>query len=187
MATETSIGNAEYERLALSDDDRRWELWDGIPREKPGGTYAQNSIAAELGFLIFSQLDWKAYCGRSNNGRLFLSPATYLVPDFFVFPRSLVTERLRQDDVLEVYAQPVPLVAETWSQLYGDAYVAAKRAVYKQRGDAEIWLIHPYDRTLTAWRRRPDGGYEETVFTQGIVHPIALPSVAIDLALLFDF
>jgi Uma2 family endonuclease len=187
MATETRISNEAYERLALSDDDRKWELWNGYPREKPGGTYTQNSVAAEISFRVYSQLDCAAYCMRSNAGRLFLAPATYVVPDVFAFLRSYVTERLRGDDVLEVYERPVPLVVETWSQTYGDAYVVATLATYRERGDAEIWLVHPYDRTLTAWRRRPDGGYEETVFAEGIVHPIALPGVAIDLAALFDF
>src|SRR3712207_8267863 len=51
-----------------------------------------------------------------------------------------------------------------------------------ERGDLEIWRIHPYERTLTAWRRQPDGSYGEAVHTLGIIHPVALPNVAIDLA-----
>ena len=56
---------------------------------------------------------------------------------------------------------------------------------YQRRGDLEIWRIHPYDRTLIAWRRRPDGSYAQTTFTGGVVHPVALPGVAIDLDALF--
>ncbi len=44
----------------------------------------------------------------------------------------------------------------------------------------------PYERTLTAWRRRDDGSYSETVYTGGVVEPVALPGVTIDLGLLFD-
>jgi len=33
--------------------------------------------------------------------------------------------------------------------------------------------------------RRPDGSYEEMVYREGIVHPVALSGVAIDLAALF--
>ena len=50
----------------------------------------------------------------------------------------------------------------------------------------EIWRIHPYERTLTAWRRLPDGSYDETVHHEGVVSPTALPGVEIDLAALFD-
>ena len=60
-----------------------------------------------------------------------------------------------------------------------------KLAVYQQRGDLEIWSIHPYERMLTAWRRLPDGSYEEAVFSEGVVNPVALPGVGIDLAALF--
>jgi len=41
------------------------------------------------------------------------------------------------------------------------------------------------ERTLTAWRRQPDGSYETTVYTSGVVQPDALPRVKIGLAALF--
>jgi hypothetical protein len=46
--------------------------------------------------------------------------------------------------------------------------------------------IHPFDRTLTAWRRQPDGSYTESYYSGGSVQPVALPGVAIDLDTLFD-
>jgi Uma2 family endonuclease len=52
---------------------------------------------------------------------------------------------------------------------------------YKERGDQEIWYIHPYERTLTAWRKQPGDGYHETVCTGGIVPLAAIPGVQIDL------
>ncbi len=54
-----------------------------------------------------------------------------------------------------------------------------------RRGDTEIWLIHPYERTLTAWRRQPDGTYAETVYRGGPVQPATLPDVTIGLDTLF--
>jgi Uma2 family endonuclease len=97
----------------------------------------------------------------------------------------LVTPLLNLQDVLEIYDQPLPLVVEVWSRSTGEYDVEEKLAVYQQRGDLEIWRIHPYERTLTAWRRLPDGSYEEVIFSEGIVHPVALPGVEIDLAVLF--
>ena len=78
-----------------------------------------------------------------------------------------MTPLLDQQDVLEVYDQPLPLVVEVWSRSTGDYDVEEKLAVYQQRGDLEIWRIHPYERTLTAWRRLPDGSYEETIHQRG--------------------
>jgi hypothetical protein len=49
------------------------------------------------------------------------------------------------------------------------------------RGDREIWRPHPFARTLKAWRRRPDGGYDEVEFTGGVVELHALAGVMIDL------
>lgn len=57
---------------------------------------------------------------------------------------------------------------------------------YQRRGDTEIWRIHPYERTLTAWCRQPDGTYTETVQRSGTVQPAALPGVGIELDRLFD-
>jgi hypothetical protein len=41
MAIETRINGETYERLALAEPDRKWELRDGHLREKPAMTSAQ--------------------------------------------------------------------------------------------------------------------------------------------------
>ena len=185
MAIETRISNEAYERLALSETDRKWELWDGVPRAKPGMTAAHNYIAFYLGHSLASQLDRSDYQVRVEAGRVRRPESTYFIPDVFVVPTAYVTPLLELR-VLEAYSQPLPLVAEVWSPTTGDYDITEKLRTYQQRGDDEIWFIHPYERTLTAWRRQPDGSYEETVYREGIVHPIALPGVEIDLNALFD-
>jgi Uma2 family endonuclease len=87
---------------------------------------------------------------------------------------------------LEVYEDPMPLVAEVWSPSTGDYDVEVKLREYQLRQDREIWRIHPYEQTLTAWRRQPDGTYSEAVYTSGSVQPVALPNVTIPLADLFE-
>jgi Uma2 family endonuclease len=78
------------------------------------------------------------------------------------------------------------LVVEVWSRSTGEYDVEEKLAAYQQRGDLEIWRIHPYERTLTAWRRLPDGSYDETIHQEGVVSVAALPGVEINLTALFD-
>jgi Uma2 family endonuclease len=97
---------------------------------------------------------------------------------------ALVLPQLDQR-TLEVYEDPLPLVVEVWSPSTGDYDVESKLVEYQRRGDLEIWLIHPYDHTLTAWRRQPDGSYAETRYDGGAVQPAALPDVTIDLDSLF--
>lgn len=87
--------------------------------------------------------------------------------------------------MLEVYDDPMPLVAEVWEPSIDGYDARRKLAGYQRRGDREIWWLHPYDRTLTAGRRRPDGSYTETAQTSGLAHPVALPGVTIDLDALF--
>lgn len=185
MAIGTRISNEAYERLALAESDLKWELRDGILREKPPMTSAHEWLDEKLGYMLMSQLDWSVYQVRTNKGRVRHPGSTYLIPDAFVVPTAAVAPRLPFDDVLDVFDQPLPLVVEIWSRSTGDYDTNEKLAVYQQRGDLEIWYIHPYERTLTAWRRQPDGRYEETVYREGVVRPIALAGVEIDLAALF--
>jgi Uma2 family endonuclease len=186
MAIETRISGEAYERLALVEPDRKWELRDGHLREKPGMTAAHNSLEMQLGYMLMSQLDRSVFHVRVDAGRVRRPEATYFIPDVFVVPTAYVTPLMDKQDVLEVYDQPLPLVVEVWSRSTGDYDVEEKLAIYQVRGDLEIWRSHPYERTLTAWRRLPDGTYDETIHHEGVVSPTALPGVEIDQAALFD-
>lgn len=185
IQTRTRISNEAYERLALAQPDRKWELWDGRLWEKPGMTYAHNSLGARLAQMLGSQLDWTVFEVRTDAGHVHRPASTYVIPDVFVLPLSLVTPSLREGAVLETYDQPLPLVVEIWSRSTGDYDIGEKLGVYEQRGDLEIWFFHPYERTLIARRRQPDGSYEESIFTEGVIRPVALPSVQVDLSSLF--
>jgi Uma2 family endonuclease len=186
MAIETRISEDTYERLALAEPDRKWELRDGVLREKPGMTAAHNELAVTLGYMLLSQLDRATYRVRIDAGRLQRPGATYFIPDVFVIPTAYVIPLMDQQDVLEVYDQPLPLVVEVWSRSNGEYDLEEKLAVYQQHGDLEIWRIHPYERALTARRRLPDGSYDETIHCEGVTGPTALPGVEIDLTALFD-
>jgi Uma2 family endonuclease len=61
----------------------------------------------------------------------------------------------------------------------------SKLPEYQRRGDLEIWLVHPYEHTITAWRRQTDGSYIESFHDSGTIEPAHLPDVRIDLADLF--
>jgi Uma2 family endonuclease len=186
MATETTIDEAAYRDLALAETDRKWELRDGHLREKPPMTAAHNWIASKIGHQLMLGLDWSAYQVRFDAGRVHRPVGTFIIPDVFVVPSALVRPLYGQSDVLESYDQPLPLVVEVWSRSTGAYDVTEKLAVYRQHGDLEIWLVHPYERTLTSWCRQPDGAYESIVVREGIVRPLAFPEITIDLDQLFE-
>jgi Uma2 family endonuclease len=173
-----------FEQLALEDPEGHWELSCGRLRRKPGMTYAHNDIMTELGFALRNQLPPDKFRVRINAGHLSLPAASYYIPDVMVIPVPL-TEPLRDRVVLETYSTPLPLVVEVWSPSTGEYDADAKIPEYRRRGDLEIWRIHPYDHTLIAWRRQPDGSYTETTYTSGAVQPASLPGITIDLSTLW--
>jgi Uma2 family endonuclease len=184
VAVEQRISEEAYQKFVLSGVDGSWELHDGRLVEKPAMTFRHGQIPMLLGHFLLSQLDRDAYAVVSEL-RVRKSSATVFMPDLMVVPTAY-SEEIRDRPVLAIFSDPLPLVVEVWSPSTGDYDVDAKVPVYQQRGDLEIWRIHPYERTVTSWQRQPDGSYQETIHRGGIVTPVALPGVAIDLETLFQ-
>ena len=179
------VDEATFLKLALEEPNALLELHCGIVRRKPGMSAAHNETNIRLASWLFLQLDQKEFRVRCNAGHVRRSAERYYIPDVAVLPTALVLPQLPQR-TLEVYRDPLPLVVEIWSPSTGDYDIEVKLVEYQRRGDLEIWRIHPFDRTLTAWRRQPDGSYSESHFAGGVVRPVALPNVSIDLDTLFD-
>jgi Uma2 family endonuclease len=181
MATITiaPVSEKSYREIALGDPGL--ELHRGRLREKPGMSVEHNDVSEIVTTMLRAQLDRNQYRVRENMGRLRRSADTYYVPDIMVIPAALTRALREQPCALDAYAEPVPLVVEIWSPSTGAYDIREKLAAYQERGDRAIWFIHPYERTLTAWRRQPDGSYIESVFHKGVVLPALLPGVVIDL------
>jgi Uma2 family endonuclease len=179
-----TITEEEYLKLALEEVDEQWELHCGVPVRKPAMTEDHNEVMWRLGGRLFQQLDHERFTGRENAGRVRRAADRYYIPDIIVVPAELARAQ-RGQMRLGFYAEPLPLVVEIWSPSTGNYDIRVKLAEYKRRGDLEIWFIHPYERTLTAWVRQADGSYQETVYSSGKVRPTALPGVEIDLDELF--
>ncbi len=178
------VSEQTYLQLAL-EDPNQWELHCGRLRRKPPMTAEHNYVAYEIALQLGRQLDRRQFHVRVGMGHVRRSAETYYIPDVMVIPTELVQPLRGRRDVLEAYASPLPLVVEVWSPSTGDYDVDSKLPEYQRRGDLEIWRIHPFERTLTAWRRQPDASYTETLHTSGTVQPVALPGVTIDLDTLF--
>jgi len=174
-----------YEEIALGEPERRWELHDGELREKPGMSLGHNDVLDDLYRALSDQIDRTAFKVSGSGARLRAGDDIVYIPDLIVIPlayRAALRDRRHR---LEVHDQPMPLVVEVWSPSTGAYDIDTKIPTYRARGDAEIWRLHPFERTLTAWRKRLDGTYEETVLTTGVVEPVMLPGVRIDLDALF--
>ena len=181
------VSAATYERVALEDDETKWELVCGRLVAKPPMTTEHDETARKLLRRLVLQLPEAEFAVDKEGPKLRVPSGNYRIPDVCVIQRTLVRRRGAEfPRQLEVYEQPMPLVVEVWSPSTGDTDVTEKLREYQQRGDLEIWRVHPYERTLTAWRRQPDGSYTETHYAGGTVRPASLPGVVIDLGGLFD-
>jgi Uma2 family endonuclease len=186
MTATQQLTEEEYIALVLASPDRQLELYDGEVREKPGVSWEHGDVAFELGHILRRQLDRRQYAIAINDWRLRPAPGSIYIPDLVVVPRSYGEEFKGRPGTLAIFRDPLPLVVEIWSRSTGDYDVNAKIPEYQRRGDLEIWRIQPYERSITVWRRQPDGAYDETLYREGVIRPVALPDVAIDLAELFN-
>lgn len=186
MTATDQLTEEEYVRLVFESPDRQLELYDGEVREKPGVSWEHGDIAFGLGMLLGQQLDRRTFGIAINDWRVRPATGSIYIPDLVVVPRTFGQEFKERPGTLAIFRDPLPLVVEIWSRSTGDYDVNAKIPAYQRRGDLEIWRIQPYERTITAWRRQPDGAYEESVYREGAIRPASLPGVTISLAELFD-
>jgi Uma2 family endonuclease len=178
------VSEKTYHQVALEDPSGRWELHCGHLRQKPNMTAEHNQTMSRLCRQLYRQLDESAFDVRADFGTVRRSSQSYYIPDVYVVPLEQARAQLGTGR-LEVFTGPLPLVVEVWSPSTGDYDVDTKLPEYQARGDLEIWLLHPYERTLTSWRRQPDGSYAESHHAGGPVQPSALPGVTVDLDTLF--
>lgn len=182
-----SLSEESFRQVALEDHHGHWELHCGVLRQKPDMSFVHSGVEYRLFGLLFQQLDVRVFEVRANFGHVRRSSESYYIPDVFVVPTELARRGRREEPrALEVYSDPLPLMVEIWSPSTGTYDVEAKLPEYQRRRDLEIWRIHPYERTLTAWRRQVDGSYTETLYRGGTIQPVALLGVTINLDSLYD-
>jgi Uma2 family endonuclease len=174
-----------YREFALTNQAKQIELVRGHLREKPPLSVEHADVMTLLGKMLSNQLDFNEYRVRINFARTRVSPDTYYIPDIAVIPATLARALRERPGSLDAYSDPLPLVVEIWSPSTGSFDIREKLPDYQRRGDLEIWYIHPVQRTLTAWRRRPDGGYSETTYYGGIVRHESLTEVSVAVEELF--
>ena len=180
------VSQATFELVAMEDPNNVWELFDGVLEKKPAMTVPHNRVMARLMVELTRQLDVDEFEVRINTGKLNLGKRSSFVPDVVV-PVESIPSYDESTRVLEVLAPAMPFVVEIWSPSTGGYDVERKFPEYQARGDREIWRLHPYERTLTMWRRLDGGGYDESIQKGGVVELLGQPGVSVDLDELFRF
>jgi Uma2 family endonuclease len=179
------LSAAEYEQLILSEPDEIWELVRGRLREKPTMAVQHGRAAVRLVGQLDVQLDPNDHLVSTNHARLKRVDRSYIVPDVVVIRMANIVGDLTSPGTVDAHAAPALLVVEVWSPSTGDYDIEEKLRGYQERGDLEIWRLHPYRRELTVWRRQPDQSYIKEVLHGGTIKLHALPDVVIILDRLF--
>lgn len=94
---------------------------------------------------------------RTDEGRVRVSERNDVIPDVAGVPAAFTAPFEHDPRALNALAEPLPLVVDGWPRTPARFANAVEPQTYRERGDEEIWSIHPYERTLTAWRRQPEG------------------------------
>lgn len=177
-----------YKELALQDPSGGWEFAPCVGiRKKPPMSTEHNSSNSALAIEIGVQLRGQPFWVLTGAPALQLVDGEhYFMPDVCVIPHTARQPRSNRPMGLETIAAPLPLVVEVWSPSTGEYDMDTKFAEYKARGDQEIWRVHPYEMTVTVWRRQPDGAYTESVYTAGDIPVLSLPGVVIPFDVLFQ-
>jgi len=185
MEPAMAVSAQTFEAVVLEDTDGQWELHRGKLREKPPMSFGHNRSARELAYQLIPQLDRSEYEVLQNAGHLRAPNGDTYIPDVVVVPVALMSQFNLHPARFEVYDDPMPFLTEVWSPKTGSYDFETKFPAYRLRADEEIWRLQPFRRLVTAWRRQPDGNYEEISYTGGIVRLHALPDVTIDVDRLF--
>jgi Uma2 family endonuclease len=173
------------EEMVLAHPGSKLEMLDGEWREKPTMTIPHNLAQVRLVRQLVPQIDFDRFDLRIDNVHLARPNSTFFIPDVCILDspgNRAIGETMAG---LETITVPCLLVAEIWSPTTGAFDLSQKIPEYIARGDREIWLLHPYDLTLTAWRQQPDGQYEKSTYQGGNVELMSIPGIVIDLAALF--
>ena len=112
-----TISVETYKRVAVEDPSGHWELVCGRLRQKPDMTIEHNDSIRALGYRLISQLDHCQFAVDMGQTKVHVAPDTYCIPDLAVIPREAIRrKRAVEGGELEVYTEPLPLIAEALSR-----------------------------------------------------------------------
>jgi Uma2 family endonuclease len=160
------------------DDDKRWELIDGVAFcMSPGPNRLHQKWLGELHRQIANYLEGKP-C------EVYLAPFDVRLPEYSTASDEETTTVVQPDilvvcdhDKLDdrgVNGAP-DLVVEIISPSTAKRDITTKYELYQRHGVKEYWLMYPNDRTLLVYRLSEEGRYvSPEVFGQGDVVPVPL-------------
>ena len=187
MGTTTKL--ITYEDSLTMPENRFEEIVHGESRIMPPAIKKHNYLIRKLSKVLDRQLDENEYDVHSQGSGLGIErvPLTYRIPDLMVFR----TESLRQDSAEtggnDPYIWTVPeLIVECLSPSNRKGSVQELLADYARIAAPEVWLLDPKPPQFTSYRCESGAMQQWLATGSGLVTPLLLPNVTVDLAQLWE-
>ena len=155
MAVSTKLMTAD-ELLVLPDNDKRYELIEGVLNEMspPGTTHGLTAMRA--GAILFNfvhQRDLGEVFAAETGFILSTNPDTVRAPD----AAFVSAERLPAGDLPAGYLHLAPdLVVEVVSPSDTASELQSKVFMWLRAGCRLVWVVYPATRSVTVYRSRED-------------------------------
>jgi Uma2 family endonuclease len=174
-----------YEDSLSMPENRFEEIVHGESRIMPPAIKKHVYLIEELAIILRSQLNRQEYRVTAAGAGLGIerAPLTYRVPDLMVFR----AEAIRQDSAQTAHNDPyiwtVPeLVVECLSPSNRKGPIQELLADYARIAVPEVWILVPGLPQFTPFRYE-SGALKPWLITEaGLVSPLLLPNVTVDLA-----
>lgn len=183
MSTPTKL--ITYEDSLTMPENRFEEIVHGESRIMPPPNQKHVDLIEALSDILKAQLDPREYRVTSSGAGLGIEriPLTYRIPDLMVFRQ----EARRQDRARtagnDPYIWTAPeLVVECLSPSNRKGSIKELLADYARIAVPEVWLLDPEPPQFTSYRYESGALCEWQTTDSGVVTPLLLPEVTVNLA-----
>ena len=187
MSTSTRLIN--YEDSLTMPENRFEEIVHGEVRIMPPPNPRHVDLIDELLRILLSQIDRREYRVTSSGAGLGVEriPLTYRIPDLMVFRADAYRRDRAETAGIGPYIWTVPeLIVECLSPSNRKGSVQQLLADYARIGVPEVWLLDPKLPQFTSYRYESDALKQWLATESGLVTPLRLPNVAVDLSVLWE-
>jgi Uma2 family endonuclease len=186
MSTSTRLIN--YEDSLTMPENRFEEIVHGESRIMPPPNERHADLIDELSDILRTQLDRREHRVTSAGAGLGIErvPLTYRIPDLMVFRTEARRWDREQKAGNDPYIWTVPeLIVECLSPSNRKGSIQELLADYARAEVPEIWLLDPKQPQFTSYRFESGVLKPSLAMKSGLVTPMLLPNVAVDLAALW--
>src|SRR6202050_349348 len=174
-----------YEDSLTMPENRFEEIVHGESRVMPPPNKKHADLIEELAHILRAQINRSVYRVTSSGVGLGVEriPLTYRIPDLMVFRAEAYWRDRAQTAADDPYIWTVPeLIVECLSPSNRKGSIQELLADYARIAVPEVWLLDPKLPQFTSYRYQ-SGALQPWLATEsGLVTPLLLPNVAVDLA-----